>query len=86
MANDPSVGDVRVAHLRGRAFESVIGIALANYPAPRCDGHSLAVDPLGRLITVAGPEPAIVSADFDLELIRRTRKAEHFRWQRQTGS
>jgi hypothetical protein len=33
--------DVRVAQARGRAFEAVIGIAVANYRAPRCDGHSV---------------------------------------------
>ncbi len=76
------VGDVRVAHIRGRAFESVMGIAVANYPAPKCDGHSLAVDPLGRVITLADAKPGIALATFDLEAIRRTRAAEHFRWQR----
>ena len=80
MATDPVVGDVRIAHLRGRAFESVTGIALANYPTPRCDGHSLAVDPLGRVIAIAGPDPTTLLADFDLAALRRTREKERFRW------
>src|SRR5208337_5490907 len=50
LATDPAVGDVRIAQMRGRAFETVMAIAVANYPAPRCDGHSLAADALGRLI------------------------------------
>jgi hypothetical protein len=52
---------VRIAQARGRAFETVIGIAVANYPAPRCDGHSFAVDPSGRIITMAGDSPALLS-------------------------
>ena len=35
---DDVVGDVRIAQMRGRAFETAIVIAVANYPAPRCDG------------------------------------------------
>ena len=47
LATDRAVGDVRIAQARGRAFETAIGIAVANYPAPRCDGHSFAVDAYG---------------------------------------
>src|SRR5262245_4145867 len=37
LATDPDCGDVRIAQARGRAFETVTGIAIANYPIPRCD-------------------------------------------------
>lgn len=86
LETDESVGDVRLAQIRGRAFESVIGIAVANYPAPKCDGRSLAVDPVGRVIKLAGAEPAIVMTEFDLTAIRATRRAEHFRWQQGNNS
>ena len=82
LATDPDVGDVRLAQIRGRAFEAVMAIAVANYPAPRCDGHSLAVDAVGRVIAVAGTGPAIVPADVDIAAIRKTRDAEWFRWRR----
>ena len=80
LATDASVGDVRMAQIRGRAFETAMGIAVTNYPAPKCDGHSLAVDPQGRLIALAAREPAMVLAEFDLSEFRRIREDERFRW------
>lgn len=81
LATDRAVGDVRIAQARGRAFESVIGIAVANYPVPRCDGHSFAVDPSGRIIVMADASPGLVLAGFDLAAIRKARRQERFRWQ-----
>jgi predicted amidohydrolase len=81
LAADPVCDDVRIAQARGRAFETVIGIAVANYPAPRCDGHSFAVDPSGRIITMAGDSPGLTVAEFDIAAIRRARSVDRFRWQ-----
>ena len=81
LAADPVCGDVRIAQARGRAFETVIGIAVANYPAPRCDGHSFAVDPSGRIITMAGAAPRLTVAAFDIPAIRKVRSDDHFRRQ-----
>jgi deaminated glutathione amidase len=81
LATDCAVGDVRIAQMRGRAFETVIGIAVANYPPPRCDGHSFAVDACGRIIVAADVSPGLVLATFDLAAIRRTRDDERFRWE-----
>ena len=81
LATDRTVGDVRVAQARRRAFEAVIGIAVANYPAPRSDGHSFAVDPSGRIIVMADTSPGLVLATFDLGAIRKARRQERFRWQ-----
>lgn len=80
LATDPTVGDVRIAQARGRAFETATGIAVANYPAPRCDGHSFAVDAGGRIIAMADASPGLLLAQFDLAAIRRTRRDERFRW------
>lgn len=80
LSDDAVVGDVRIAQMRGRAFESVIGIAVANYPAPRCDGHSFAVDPTGTVIAMADPLSGLVFADFDVDAIRRLRMEDHFQW------
>ncbi len=86
LGRDPVVGDVRIASARGRAFETCMGIAVANYPAvdpaPRFDGHSFAVDGRGRLLTVADDKPQIAMATFDLDDIRTVRREDHFRWQR----
>jgi deaminated glutathione amidase len=81
LATDAASGDVRIAQMRGRAFETVTGIAVANYPAPRCDGHSFAVDPFGRIIALADTAPALVLATFDLAAIRKVRREDRFRWQ-----
>jgi len=81
LAQDPDVGDVRLAQTRGRAFETVMGIAVANYPRPKADGHSFAVGPLGNVLSLAGEGPQLAIADFDLAAIRKTRKGDWFRWQ-----
>ena len=65
----------------GVHFEAVISIAVANYPVPRCDGHSFAVDPSGRIIAMADASPGLVLATFDLGAIRKERREERFRWQ-----
>lgn len=80
IAKDPLVGDVRVAQMRGRAFEMVMGIAVANYPKPACDGHSFAVDAVGTVIAMADDLPGLTIASFDLDLIRKVRIQDHFRW------
>jgi predicted amidohydrolase len=80
LAADGPYGDVRIAQTRGRAFEAVIGIAVANYPAPKCDGHSFAVDPTGTIIAIADDSPSLTIASLDLSLIRRLREEDDFRW------
>lgn len=80
LAKDPDLGDLRVAQMRGRAFEMVMGIAVANYPKPACDGHSFAVDVFGTVIAMADDSPRLTIASFDLDLIRRARVEDHFRW------
>jgi len=67
--------------MHGPAFETAIGIAVANYPAPRCDGHSFAVDSTGAIIAMADDSPGLTMAAFDLSLIRKARTEDHFRWQ-----
>lgn len=37
LVDDLEVGDVRVAGVRATAFQSVVGIAVANYPEPKDD-------------------------------------------------
>lgn len=78
----------RLSQLRGRAYENMVGIATANYPAPKpdCNGHSSAFDAVAYLpelpgsrdmcILEAGEEPGIFLAEFDLELLRSYRSRE----------
>lgn len=80
LASDKVQSDVRIAQARGRAFEMVMGIAVVNYPTPCADGHSFAVDPNGTVIAMADDSPGITMAIFDLDLIRRIRQEDRFRW------
>ncbi|HMS33397.1 MAG TPA: carbon-nitrogen hydrolase family protein [Ignavibacteria bacterium] len=75
----------RTAQLRTRAFENMAGVALANYPSPKCNGRSMAYSPLvydkegkelDNLIVMAEETEGIFYADFDINAIREFRKRE----------
>jgi len=73
------LGDVRVAQLRGRAFENLVAVAMANYAAPQYDGRSVAFYPDGTAIAAAGEAEEIVLAPVDLARVRAFRAAEALR-------
>ncbi|MEO8211167.1 MAG: carbon-nitrogen hydrolase family protein, partial [bacterium] len=69
----------RTAQLKTRAFENMIGIALANYPSPKCNGRSQAYSPVAydkdenemdNLLVIADEEEGIFIAEFDIDEIR----------------
>lgn len=78
----------RIAQLRARAYENMVGIATCNYPAghPDCNGHSTAFDGIAymehlpgsrdTLIVDAGEDEGIVLATFPLSLMREYRQKE----------
>jgi predicted amidohydrolase len=77
----------RTGQLRARAFENMVAIALANYPAshPDCDGHSVAFHPCTHTEEAVGRETLVVRADgreqialarFDLDELREWRERE----------
>lgn len=75
----------RSSQLKTRAFENMTGIALANYPFPKCNGRSQAYSPvvydikgaeLDNLLLMADGEEGIFFAEFDMEKIREYRKRE----------
>lgn len=87
--NACSIDGHRLAQLQTRAFENMIGIALANYAAPQENGHSVAFDGMAyteadvgdgaardmKLIE-AGEAEGIYLATFDLDRMRRYRANE----------
>lgn len=77
--DDPEIGDVRLCGIRAKAFETVMAIAVANYPSPKDDGHSVLVDPLGRIVAMGSAGPDLIVGDIDLEALRRLQKTEWFR-------
>jgi predicted amidohydrolase len=77
--------DNRIGQFRARAFENMVAVALANYAAPQCNGHSVAFDAvafgddeegLDTCIVEAGEGEEVVLADLDLDRIRAYRKRE----------
>jgi N-carbamoylputrescine amidase len=77
----------RTCQLRTRAFEDMVAVALANYPATHadCDGHSVAFHPCvyspegesqDPLVVRAGREAEIALARFDLAALREWRRRE----------
>jgi predicted amidohydrolase len=83
--NACELNEDRIGQFRTRAFENMVAVAMTNYPAPHCNGHSCAFDGVAYLsddtdrdhkIIEAGPEPGVVFADVDLDLLRQYRKNE----------
>lgn len=74
----------RIGQLRARAFENMTGIALANYPSPQANGHSLAFDGIAfdengsrdMLLIEAGEQEGIYLARFDIDRLRAYRTRE----------
>ncbi len=75
----------RLSQFRVRAYENMVGVALANYAAPQDNGHSVAYDPLAfdgngqtrdTLIIEAGEQEGVYLAPFDLERLRDYRQRE----------
>jgi predicted amidohydrolase len=82
--------DIRTAGLKTRAFENLVGAAMANYPAPVANGNSQACtcvvwkdgEPQDAIIASAGEQEEILVAGFDLGEIRAFRVAESWRMER----
>ncbi len=76
---ESGLGDVRIDQFRGRAFENLVGVAMANYAAPQYDGRSVAFGGDGALILQADEEEGVHLAEFDLEKLRAWREKEDVR-------
>ena len=75
----------RIGQFKARAWENMVGVAMANYAAPQLNGHSVAFDPMvidcdgvyrDTLITEAGEREGIYLAPFDLDALRSWRRRE----------
>jgi len=78
--------EIRTAGLKTRAFENLVGIAMANYPGPNrgySQAHSCVAwrggQSVDTLIAKAGEQEQILLATFDVEDIRVFRKTELWR-------
>jgi predicted amidohydrolase len=78
--------DGRIGQFRARAFENMVGVAMANYAEPQSNGRSVAFDavsfeepdgePRDTLIVEAGEGEGVYIAQFDMEKIRAYRERE----------
>ncbi len=83
--------DVRTSCLRTRAFENLVGVAMANYPTPVNNGESQAYtcvpwkDCKSRqmLMAKADEQEQILLASFDIDEIRAFRNSESWRMEYQ---
>lgn len=75
----------RIGQFRARAFENMLGVALANYAAPQHNGHSLAFDGIAydaqgntqdTLVVEAGESEGVYLARFELDRLRAYRARE----------
>ena len=74
----------RIRQVATRAMENMVAVALANYAAPKDNGHSIAFDPIAfdergsreTLVIEAGEAEGVYLATFDLDAIRAYRQRE----------
>ena len=75
----------RLGQFRARAFENMVGVAMANYAAPQENGHSVAFDGVAcdadgnardTLVVEAGESEGVYLARFDVDEIREYRSRE----------
>ncbi|HZH29744.1 MAG TPA: carbon-nitrogen hydrolase family protein [Pyrinomonadaceae bacterium] len=75
----------RLTQFRTRAYENMVGVAMANYAAPQLNGHSVAYDavafreneePRDTLVIEAGEREDVYVAEFDMDALRAYRARE----------
>jgi predicted amidohydrolase len=75
----------RIAQFMTRAYENMLGVAMANYAAPGENGHSVAFDGVAftrdgasrdMLVVEAGEKEGVYLAPFDLDALRDYRRRE----------
>jgi predicted amidohydrolase len=83
--NACTLEDHRIGQFKARAFENMVGMAMANYAAPQSNGHSVAFDAVAfdenedaqeTLIIEAGENEGIYVAEFDMDKARAYREHE----------
>ncbi len=75
----------RLGQFRARAYENMVGVAMANYAGSAEEGHSVAYDPIAftadghsrdTLVVEAGANEGVYLAPFDLDTLRAYRARE----------
>lgn len=71
--NASKLKDLHLSQFRIRAWENSVGVAMANYPQPSQNGHSVAYDAGGECLVEAGDSEGIWLACFDVTKLRQLR-------------
>jgi predicted amidohydrolase len=71
--NACGLDELRLDQFKIRAWENVVGVAMANYAEPEQNGHSVAYDASGKCLGESGGKEGIYLAEFDLEALRKRR-------------
>jgi len=75
----------RIGQFRARAYENMVGVAMANYASPQENGHSVAFSPVAfdqderscdTLVIQAGDREGVYLAEFDMDQMRAWRERE----------
>lgn len=75
----------RIGQFRARAYENMVGVAMANYAVPQANGHSVAFDGVAfdehgstqdTQIVEAGEGEGVYIAEFEMDKIRAYRERE----------
>jgi predicted amidohydrolase len=82
--NACSLEHQRICQFKARAYENMVGVAMANYAAPQENGHSVAFDPVAfdcngavdNCLVEADEQEGVCIAEFDLDRIRDWRQRE----------
>ena len=82
--NACALGAHRIGQFKARAFENMVGLAMANYAAPQENGHSVAFDAVAfdddgaveTLIVEAGEGEGVYLAELDMDRLRAYRAHE----------
>lgn len=83
--NSCDMEENRISQFKSRAYENMVGVALANYASPQNNGCSCAFDGIAfnedglsrdTCISMANEEENVFFAEFDIEKMREFRKKE----------
>jgi predicted amidohydrolase len=72
----PNASMLKELHLdqfKIRAWENTVGVAMANYPSPLHNGHSVAYDAAGHCLVEGGETEGLFMATFDINQLRELR-------------
>jgi len=71
--NACDLDSLRLDQFKTRAWENAIGLAMANYPKPMLNGHSIAFDAEGSCLGKSGEDEDVLLVRFDLNQLRARR-------------